>query len=207
MTPRPPVLLVLLLASCAAPRPVLFRFDPADLQPLESGMEWVYTVDGNQAQVRRVGAPVRVGRFECRIVEARTGESVEKFWMRSEKDGLKVYRMSEGERTFDFDDPMILIRYPASTGVRWKFEERHGPVSLDVEGAYEADEEMPVGKERRRCARIRLIKSVQGRPVLNQTSWYAPGVGLVKTAAAWTEDGKEMTRTLELKSTNLLPER
>jgi len=206
MTRRPPVLLVLLLASCATPRPVLFRVDPADLQPLESGMEWTYAVDGKETQVRRVGSAVRVGRFECRIVEARTGESVEKFWMRSEKDGLKVYRISEGERTFDFDDPMILIRYPASAGARWKFEERHGPVSLEVEGVYEADEELPVGKGRRRCARVRLVKSVQGRPVLVQTSWYAPGVGLVKTAAAWTEDGHPMTRTLELKSCNLLPD-
>lgn len=206
MTRRPPVFLILVLASCAAPRPALFRVDPADLQPLEAGMEWVYSVDGHQTQISRVGAAVRVGRFECRIVEARTGEAVEKFWMRSERDGLKVYRISEGERTFDFDDPMILIRYPASAGARWKFEERHGPVSLEVEGVYEADEELAVGKGRRRCARVKLVKTVQGRPVLVQTSWYAPGVGLVKRVAAWTEDGREMKRTLELKSSNLLLE-
>jgi hypothetical protein len=206
MTRRSPALLVLVLASCAAPRPLPFRIDPADLQPLEPGMEWVYSAGGNETQVRRVGDAVHMGRFECRIVEARTGDAVEAFWMRSERDGLKVYRMSEGGRTFDFDDPMILIRYPASPGVRWKFEERHGPISLEVEGVYESDEEMPVGKGRRRCARIRLLKTVQGRPVLDQTSWYAPGVGLVKTVAAWTEDGREMKRTLELRSCNILVE-
>jgi hypothetical protein len=194
----------LLLASCAGPRPLPFRVDPADLQPLEPGMMWTYTSGGTQVQVRRVEGVSRIGRFECRVVEARTGDAIEKFWMRSEKDGLKVYRLSDGKAVIDFDDPQILIKYPAAPGVRWTFEERHGPVTLHVEGTYEADEDLPVLKGIRRCARVRLVKSVERQAVLNQTSWYAPGVGLVRTAVVFTEDGQEVTRAFDLLSCNFL---
>jgi len=151
-----------------------------------------------------VTGAARIGRFDCRVVEARTGDAVEKHWMRSEKDGLKVYRISDGKSVIDFDDPLVLIKYPAAPGVRWTFEERHGPVAMDVTGTYEADEDLLLGKRTLKCARIRLVKSVQGQQVLDQTSWYSRGVGLVRTSVAWTEEGRDMTRTLNLLSTNLL---
>lgn len=204
MKPRALPLLGLLLASCAGPAPLPFRVDPTDLQPLEIGMKWAYSTGGGHVQRRQVAGAARVGRFDCRVVESRTGDAIEKHWMRSEKDGLKVYRISDGRAVIDFDDPQVLIKYPASPGVRWAFEERHGPVSLDVAGTYEADEDILLDKRTLRCARIRLVKSVQGQQVLDQTSWYALGVGLVRTTVAWTEEGREMTRTLNLVSSNLL---
>ena len=204
MKPRAFSLLGLLIASCAGPAPLPFRVDPNDFNPLEVGMDWAYSTGGPFVQRRKVTGVQRVGRFDCRIVEAQTEKATEKHWMRSEKDGLKVYRVSAGLEVIDFDDPLVLIKYPAVPGVRWAFEERHGLVTLDVAGAYEADEDVQVKKRTLRCARIRLVKSVQGQTVLDQTSWYARGVGLVKTTVAWTEEGRDMTRTLQLIGSNLL---
>ncbi len=203
MTLRSITLLLLAAASCVGPRH-LFRAPTGELQPLESGLEWTYDADG-RTQVRRVKGVERVGRFDCRVVETRTGDIVERAWMRWDKGGLRVYRVSDGERTVDFDDPILLIHRLAGPGATWFFEERHGPVTLAVDGKYEADEEYKVGPDVRRCARIRLVKKVAGRVVVDQTSWYAVDVGLVKMSAVVAGDEGEMRTSLRLKSCNFLP--
>src|SRR5262245_49435748 len=206
MTPRTlPLLLLLVAASCAAPPRLPPRETPGDLQPLEPGHEWVYEA-GGRIQTRRVTGVERVGRFECRVVEARTGDSVERFWMRWEREGLRLHRVSDVGRTVDFDDPLLLIPLPAATGATWSFEERYGPVTLRVGARYEGDEEMSVLDQVRKCARIRLVKRVGGRVVVDQTCWYAHGVGLVRMTVVLTGQEGETRTTLQLKSCNFLPE-
>ena len=195
--------LLLLAASCAAP-PKPFRAPTGEFQPLDPGLEWTYEADG-RIQTRRVVRLDRVGRFECALVEARTGEDVERIWMRSEKGALKVYRVSDGSRTVDFDDPVILIHGLAAPGATWSFEERHGPVTLAVAGKYEDDESLKVGDRTLRCARIRLVKRVAGRTVVDQTCWYAVDVGLVRMSVIAAGDAGETRTTLELRTANFLP--
>ena len=203
------LLLILVSVSCAGP-PRFFRAPTGELQPLDPGLEWTYEVDGG-VQTRRTAGLERVGRFECRVVEARTGPVVERFWMRWEKDGLKLLRASDGVRTVDFDDPILLVHRLAAPGATWSFEERHGPVTLAVEGKYEADEEfklaMKSGVTRSfTSARIRLVKRVAGRVVVDQTCWYAKDVGLVRMSVVAADDDGETRTNLVLKSTNFLPE-
>ena len=206
MTPRISALLLsLAAASCAAPPRPPAPATPADLQPLEPGHEWVYEA-GGRIQTRRVTGVERVGRFECRVVEARTGDSVERFWMRWERDGLKLYRVSDGGRTVDFDDPLLLIQVPAAPGASWSFEERHGPVTLKVGARYEGDEELSILGQVRKCARIRLVKRVGSRVVVDQTCWYARAVGLVRMTVVVAGQEGETRTTVQLKSCNFLPE-
>ena len=205
MTVRISTLLLLVAASCASPPPP-FRATPGNLQPLDAGLEWTYEADG-VLQTRRVTGAERVGRFECRVVESRTGDSVERTWMRWEKDGgLRVYRVSDGEHTVDFDDPLVLIHRLAAPGATWTFDERHGPVTLAVEARYEGDDELSVLNRKMKCARIRLAKKVAGRVVVDQTSWYAKDVGLVRMFVVAAGEDKEYRTTLQLKSCNFLPE-
>ncbi|HZN63193.1 MAG TPA: hypothetical protein VFC90_12375 [Planctomycetota bacterium] len=205
MTPRSLLLVLLTAASCAAPPRAPAPAAPGDLQPLEPGHEWVYEA-GDRIQTRRVTGVERVGRFECRVLEARTGDSVERFWMRWDPKGLKVYRVSDGGRTVDFDDPLLLIQLPAVPGATWSFDERHGPVTLKVAARYEGDEEMSIVNRAWKCSRIRLIKRVGARVVVDQTCWYAREVGLVRMTVVVAGQEGESRTTLQLKSCNFLPE-
>ncbi|HKS16179.1 MAG TPA: hypothetical protein VJU16_02650, partial [Planctomycetota bacterium] len=144
MTLRGSALLLLAAASCASP-PRLIRATPGDFQPLDLGLEWTYEADG-VTQIRRVTGVERVGRFECRVVEVRAGEGVERTWMRWDADGLNVYRVSDGVRSVDFDDPLPIILRKAAPGATWTFEERHGPIALSVEAKYEGEDELSVLK-------------------------------------------------------------
>jgi hypothetical protein len=200
---RRSLLLLLLAASCAGPS-VLRRAPSGELQPLDPGLEWTYEANG-RVQVRRTAGLERVGRFECRIVESRTGDEVERSWMRWDSDGLKVYRISDGARTIDFEDPLLLIRRSAAPGAAWTFQERHGPLTLAVEGRYEREENVAIGDREWRCARIRLVKRASGRVVVDQTAWYAKEVGLVRLTVTVAEDEGETSTTLGLKSCNFLP--
>ena len=203
MTLRPMAVL-LLAASCASP-PVPLRAPTGDFQPLETGLEWTYDADG-QVQTRRVVGAEKVGRFECRVLETRTGATVQRSWMRSDREGLKVYRASDGERIVDFDDPILLIHRLAAPGATWAFEERHGPVTLAVSAKYESDDEITAANRRFRCARIRLVKRVSGHVVVDQTSWYAKDVGLVRMTAVLAGEDREIRTTLVLKSCSFLPD-
>jgi hypothetical protein len=204
MTPRLSALLVLAAASCAAP-PATLRAPTGEYQPLDAGLEWTYEADG-QVQTRRIAGVESVGRFECRVLESRTGDEVERSWVRWDRDGLKVYRVSDGERTVEFDDPILLVHRLAAPGATWKFDERHGPVTLAVDAKYEGDEEVTAANRVFRCARIRLVKRVAGRVVVDQTSWYAKDVGLVRMSVVAAGEEKETRTTLVLKSCSFLPQ-
>jgi len=206
MTLRAITILLLAAASCAGPpRRFSVRAPNGDLQPLDPGLEWIYDVDG-KTQVRTVVGTERVGRFECRVVEARTGPVVERFWMRWERDSLKVYRVSDGESAVDFDDPIVQIHRLASLGQTWEFEETHGPVTLAVVGKYEADEDFKFGLKTFKSSRIRLVKRVAGRVVVDQACWYVVDVGLVRMSVVVAGDEGETRMNLKLKSCNFLPD-
>jgi hypothetical protein len=201
-----PALSVLLLAaaSCAGPS-VRLRAPTGEFQPLEPGLEWIYEAD-NKVLVRRTAGLEKVGRFECRVVESRLGDTVERSWMRWDAEGLKVYRIFDGARTVDFEDPQLLIHRLGAPGAKWTFTERHGPMALAVEARYERDEEVGVGPRAWKCARIRLVKRAAGRIVVDQTSWYAKEVGLVRMVVRVVGDEGEKTTTIRLTSFNFLPE-
>jgi hypothetical protein len=197
--------LSLLVTSCAAAPSGLHRASTGELQPLDPGLEWIYEAEG-RTQTRRVVGVERVGRFECHVIEARTGQDVERTWIRSDRDGLRVYRVSDGERTVDFDDPVVLIHRLAAPGATWNFEETHGPLTLAVDARYEADDEITVADRVLRCARIRLVKRAAGRVMVDQTCWYAPDVGLVRMTVVVAGEEGETRTTLRLKSCNFISE-
>ncbi|HEU4339769.1 MAG TPA: hypothetical protein VFS19_06845 [Planctomycetota bacterium] len=204
MSVRPMAALLLVAASCAGPSPRV-RVPTGELQPLEPGLEWTYEADG-KIQSRSVVGVESVGRFSCHVVETRTGDLVERSWMRWDKEGLKVHRVSDGGHTVDFEDPILLIHRLAGPGASWTFEERHGPVALAVVARYELDEDITMGPRVIRCARIHLVKRVAGRVVVDQTSWYGKDIGLVRMSVIVADEEGESRTTLQLKSCNFLPE-
>lgn len=192
----------LLLAACSsAPETPVRPPGPTDgdLQPLERGYTWEYVSNGVR-QTRRVVGDGKVGRFDCKVVEWRTGNVVEKQWLRPEPDGLKLYRTQEPERTRDLPDPALLVKYPGKPGDLWTYEEHHPGFSLEVSGAYERDEQVVVPAGTYTAARVRLVKALQGLNVVDQTSWYVRGTGLVKLELKSMHHGQETRVAMELVS-------
>ncbi len=189
----------LLLAGCAgAPAKPAGPTD-GDLQPLERGATWTYVSNG-VLQTRTVAGDEKVGRFPCKVVEIRTGNVLEKQWLRKEADGLKLHRVLVDGHITDLEDPALVMKYPGRVGDSWTYDERVGPVLMNVTGLYVRDESVSVPAGTFNAARIQAVKTIQGEVVVDQVSWYARGTGLVKLQVRSFTGGKEMRIVLELDS-------
>jgi len=192
--------LVAFALSCAS-RPGVHRAPTGNFQPLEVGLEWTYDL-GGRVQTRRVVGVEHVGRFECAVVESSTDDSVHRYWLRWDREGLKLHKAVEDKKIFEYEDPLLLIHRLAAPSATWSFEERHGPLALDVDAAYEADDDITVGDRILRCARIHYVKRAGGRVALDQTCWYAKDVGLVRMAISLAGDAGFDKWILQLTSWN-----
>jgi hypothetical protein len=136
-----------------------------------------------------------VGRFDCRVVEETSGDACVRWWLRSDREGLKLYRCGdeEGGRQ-DLDDPAIWFKYPAVRGQRWEYDASYVAVDLQCTGVYEADERVRVPAGEFACARVRTLEFCDGRLILEKVEWYAKGIGLVRQSMSYT-DGREARHT------------
>jgi hypothetical protein len=98
-------------------------------------------------------------------------------------------RLALGTR--EYDPPLCLLKLPARPGLKWSGTDRltkgggERTVTYTIKDVEEV--EVPAGKFRA----IRVdAETKQGETVTNSTSWYAPGIGPVKTVS--------QVRTLEM---------
>ncbi len=190
---------IVIIPGCgSAVRPTVGgdRTTAGEYQPLEVGWRWTYAIEGGGTLNRAVVARENVGRFDCRVIEETNDKTRLRWWLRSERDGLKLYRTSDGKSWQDFEDPAIWIRYPAVRGTRWEYETIHGPVELICNGVYEDDERLRVPAGEFTCARVRTFGFCDRTQVYEKVEWYAKGIGLVKQWVKWY-DGRTASMNLK----------
>ena len=188
MTMRRSVLgFVILLQACSSP-PAPRRADPAlppgDLQPLAVGMSWDYVGALGDRHVHRVVGRETVGRFDCYVFEQQNGSDIRRLWMISDGRGLRHYRSQDGRsKPRDHDEPVVHFPLPAAVGDRWDYDADYGLTQVHHSGSIEAIESIQVPAGEFVCVKVRTIGKTDGAIVLEWTSWYAPGVGLVREEA------------------------
>ena len=189
--------------SCAS-RPGLHRPPTGNLQPLDVGLEWTYDL-GGRIQTRRIVGVERVGRFECATVEIRTGDHVERLWMRWDREGLKLHQAYDPNQPlplWEYEDPPLLIHRLGSPSATWAYDERHGALTFEVRATFEGEDNLTVGDRVLPCARIRTVKKAGGRVAVDQTCWYSKDVGLVRMAFSLAKQGGFDQVNLQLTSWN-----
>jgi hypothetical protein len=172
------------------------RTTSSDWQPLEIGWTWTYDVEGGGTSRRTVKGRESVGRFDCRVIEETMGDAKARWWLRSDRDGLKLYRFAEGDARFDLDDPAVWFKFPAQRGSRWEYEQTHGTVELQCFAVYEADEVVRVPAGEFTCARVRTFAFCERTQVFEKSDWYAKGIGLVRQTITYY-DGRSAALSLK----------
>jgi uncharacterized protein DUF3108 len=187
------------LAACGDVRPTVSGPPDAttsEYQPLVVGWKWRYQIDGGGECVRAVVARENVGRFECRVMEESASGVARRWWLRSDRDGLKLYRFAEGPLRQDLDDPAVWFRYPARRGAKWEYDAEHGSVELRCYGVYEDDERVRTAAGEFTCARVRTFAFCERTQVYEKVEWYAKGIGLVRQTVK-TYEGQSASMSLK----------
>ncbi|MBI2930612.1 MAG: hypothetical protein HYY16_03090 [Planctomycetes bacterium] len=192
------VVICLVLSGCAAAVPPTVRpgrSTASEYQPLEIGWRWTYAIEGGGTCQRTVVGRENVGRFDCRVVEETAGERRAKWWLRSDRDGLKLFRAADETTVQDMEDAAIWFKYPPSRGERWRYDAWHGMVELQCYGVYEDDERVRVPAGEFTCARVRTFGFCEQTQVFEKVEWYAKGIGLVRQ---WVKyyDGRQAAMDL-----------
>ncbi len=174
--------LLVAIAGCAAQVKPTVAVDRTALeyQPLVPGWTWTYEIESGGTCRRAVVGRESVGRFDCCVIEETSGESRLRWWVRSDREGLKLFRFSDGSARHDLEDPAVWFRYPPQRGGRWDYEMWHGSVEIQCNAVYEADERIKAPAGEFTCARVRTFAFCERTQVFEKADWYAKGIGLVR---------------------------
>ena len=171
-----------------------------DYYPLHVGDQWTMTVEhvsrtgkvthGIARQTIRAAA-VRMGKvyFRCRFVDASNNQDNIVLVRKTEKG---VYTMYEEPPN---SEECIELSYPLKPGLTWHRTFHLGAVTITYKVVVVGLERVKVPPRiYKGCYHIRSISSATGaKPV---DSWFAPGIGFVKSVAFY-EDGTKRIVTLK----------
>ena len=177
---------VMLAAGCSDAPPVdAVKPEPplgtGDLLPLAVGRTWTFIGSPlGERQIHSITKKERVGPFECFVYEIRAGSTVQRLWVRAEKDGVKLYRTQLGDLApVDLGDAITQIPLPATQGRTWEYDDE-SLMEAHCQGTVEGLDTLNVPAGQFRCVRIRLIGSKDNVRLFERVAWYAPGIGLIR---------------------------
>ncbi len=152
--------------------------------PIWQGYEWAYTLtDGGQEQrfvVAQSGGADDFGQFEMSIAHP---ASPRRMTVRVQDEGVFVPVEQRGPDRYVYEPPLPILKLPLAPGDIWTYQ---GKRTLEGGAAEPVDLEFRVSTEvvecgigKKDCFRI-VIAGMRGETKIDETQWYAPGVGLVK---------------------------
>jgi hypothetical protein len=96
-------------------------------------------------------------------------------------------------------EPYILLKLPAKAGDSWSSEPAPGrgrPAPRSTYTTVKVDEEIEVPAGKFKCVRVEAVSDANGRE-RKVTSWYAPGVGLVRMDGTGPDGTSKVQRELK----------
>ena len=163
--------------------------------PDELGNTWrLRSTDGVDEKIVTIEGPEIVNGEELRIITDQTPHDLSKLYVKTEPDGIKLYRLIAevaplGEVIFDISPPQLYLPNPMDLGTKWTIE---GETSVPLLGKIQSiidseviaidDVTVPAGSfpnSLRIDQEVTNIVSI-GNVDLKMTMWLAPNVGLVK---------------------------
>jgi len=172
-----------------APRLTLDRLAEAGrlmALPLARGYSWEYALAGGGTEERRVALLSRGLEDEPLADLAITGSlEAGKQTLRVTPEGVHLVAEARGDGRYSYSPPLCVVPHPLYLGESWKYSgarTREGGAaedwSLEYRVAAQA-EAVDTGVGRHTCFRVE-VKGTRGPRKVEETLWYAKGVGLVK---------------------------
>ena len=163
--------------------------------PDEIGNQWkLKSLDGMNLRTVTIKGPEIVNGEELRVVEEDTNGNVNKLFVRSEADAIKLFRSVVniaiiGEVTFDYSPPQIFLPIPADLGSTWTVESETEIVLVGKVRSTNQAEVVAVEEVATPAGTFQNCLNIQQKITLNlaiadleltNAMWLAPDVGLVK---------------------------
>ena len=163
--------------------------------PDDIGNQWtLQSLDGMNLRTVTIKGPETINGEELRVIEEDTNGNINKLLVRSEADGIKLFRSVVaiaiiGEVTFDYSPPQVFLPIPADLGSTWTVQSEAeiavvGKVRSTNQAEVVAIEEVatPAGTFQN-CLNIgqNIILNLPIADLeLTNSMWLAPDLGLVK---------------------------
>lgn len=163
--------------------------------PDDIGNQWtLQSLDGMNLRTVTIKGPETINGEELRVIEEDTNGNINKLFVRSEADGIKLFRSVVaiaiiGEVTFDYSPPQVFLPIPADLGSTWTVQSEAeiavvGKVRSTNQAEVVAIEEVatPAGTFQN-CLNIgqNIILNLPIADLeLTNSMWLAPDIGLVK---------------------------
>ena len=162
---------------------------------MNSEINWsLRSTDGIDKRVVTIKGPQIIRGEELRIIEDQTNDDISQFFIRTEADGVKLFRSVApitllGQITFDYSPPQVFVPIPINLGSQWTVS---GEATLPLLGTIRSiirsevvsieDVTVPAGTFRN-CLKLEqniTHRLIIGNLELKNTIWLAPDVGFVK---------------------------
>lgn len=164
--------------------------------PDEFGNTWrLRSTDGVEEKIVTIEGPEIVNGEEVRIITDRTPDDLSKLYVKTEADGMKLYRLVAevpliGEVVYDITPPKYYLPSPLDLGTTWTIE---GEASVPLLGTIQSiidsevvgidDVTVPAGSFSNALKIVQDVTNIVsiGNVELKMTMWLAPNVGIVKS--------------------------
>ena len=181
VTRRAAVWIVAVLVLAAGPVRVAAEPSLAAYFPMAPGTVWTFRTNTSGEIVMRVGAMVRVGAANCRLIETVVeGTTTKQECYRVEKDGVYALQRSYSSGALLLTPPQRVLAAPVAVGERWQWNGRIGEQTVVFNYTWARAEKAvtPAGT----FSTMQLYFQGDLGPEVRVESWrwFAPGVGMVK---------------------------
>jgi hypothetical protein len=169
--------LVLVVPAAAAPAPSLF--------PLVVGAQWVRVSDDGVQATTRVTGPKTVGTRQCMVVERKAVERgreriTRTCYLATASEVLILEFTNPRGDTRVSNPPRAIMKLPPRAGQTWSWSPADSAFALKITEKWIGEETIKVKAGTYRAWKLQTVTSGEDSEITTLT-WYAPGVGVVRT--------------------------
>lgn len=152
----------------------------ADWYPCRVGTKWEYTYAGTAMELSVTGKR-RIGSVDCAVFEYRYGGQVSYSQvMGRDAEGIRIFVMEQNGVQHVNDSPMTVLRLPLRKGRKWEWKGTWYGTGMSAEYEDAGEEALDVLGKRTVCRKVTGTWLMGGMNI-GVTTWYARGIGMVKT--------------------------
>lgn len=151
--------------------------------PLTPGATWTRKGDDGTQVSARVAGPKTVASVRCTVLETKTirpdrQTTSRNCYQATDRELLLIEAEAEG-RTVVLNPPRPVMQLPPAAGRTWTWNRKNAPSDAKVTDQWLSEEEVRVPAGTFRAWKLRS-ETKRGDTTFTLSTWYAPGVGIVK---------------------------
>lgn len=153
--------------------------------PLVPGSSWARRTFNGTLLTARVAGTKKVGAVRCTVVETkavrRSAETVSRVCYEATPTAVRVIENESGGRSYVFQPPRTMLILPPRAGRSWSWSPQGDDAGLTSTDQWVGEESVTVPAGTFKAWKLKTVTK-RGSDTVTAITWYAPGVGVVRTA-------------------------